>query len=227
MDRMDILRKANSLSTKNNIIYFDLGKVEYNRAFGLQKDLFSLVQEKDCLGFLLLLQHPPVITIGSNRSLENLISGNKVLSKKKIDLVQSTRGGDITFHGPGQLVAYPIINLSRFGKDLSRYVYNLEQVIINTLNHFNIKGVRIEGHRGVFIGNKKIASIGIKIKKWTTMHGLALNVDTDLRYFKHIIACGLKQYHPTSMQKILNTEVSFYYVKERLLAEFKKIFTGL
>ncbi|MGM0366913.1 MAG: lipoyl(octanoyl) transferase LipB [Actinomycetota bacterium] len=226
MDK-DILGKAKALCRKNNVIFFDLGIIGYNEAFKLQQDLFSLVRDKGCSGFLLMLEHPPVITIGSNRSIKNLVSDNRILADSNIELVQSTRGGDITFHGPGQLVGYPILNLDFFGKDLSLYVHNLEQLIINTLKHFDIQGRRVEGRRGIFVGSHKIASVGIKIKRWITMHGFSLNVSTDLAYFNHIIACGLKQYPPTSMEKILNKTISLNHVKEQLITEFEKIFTEI
>ncbi len=225
MNKIAILNKAKALSGKKNIICFDLGKIAYSQAFQLQQDLYHLVKEKGCLGFLLVLEHPPVITLGSNRSRINLIADQKILQEEKIGFIQSTRGGDITFHGPGQLIAYPILNLALWKKDLTLYVHNLEQIIINTLNTFHIQGSRIGKHRGVFVDQQKIASVGIKIKRWITMHGLALNVSTDLAYFQHIVACGLKQYPPTSMQKKLKRAIPFDDVKERLIVEFGKMFT--
>jgi len=228
MKDKDVLNKATALCKKNNIVFFDLGTVSYSSAFKLQEGLFSLVKDTGCMGFLLMLEHTPVITMGSNRNLKNLVTDKEGLAEKNIELVQSTRGGDITFHGPGQLVGYPIINLSLLQKDLSLYVYNLEQLIINTLKNYNIEGRRVARHRGVFVGNHKIASIGVKIKRWITMHGFALNVSTNLKYFSHIIACGLKEYPPTSMQKILNQTIPLSDVKERLVIEFEKIFkTGV
>ncbi len=224
MTNEEILNKAKALIKKNTIIYFDLETEGYGKAFDLQQDLFNLVMDKECLGFLLMMEHYPVITIGSNRNLENLISDKKVLAEKRIELIQSTRGGDITFHGPGQLVGYPILNLALLKKDVSLYVYNLEQILIGALNHFDIQGRRIKGHRGVFVDNQKIASVGIKIKRWVTMHGFALNVSTELEHFKHIIACGLEQYPPTSMEKILNNKIPLNYVKEQILTEFGKVF---
>lgn len=212
------------MAATNKVISFDLGTVKYDEAFSLQVKLHHMVKELSCKGFLLLLQHPPVITIGSNRSLKNLVSSKETLNHQNIALVQSNRGGDITFHGPGQLVGYPIFNLNLISKDLSLYVYNLEQIIINTLQKYSIAAQRIKKHRGVFVGNKKITSIGVKISRWVTMHGFALNIGTDLDYFNHIIACGLNDYPPVSMEQILNRNIPISDVKEQIIVDFEQVF---
>jgi len=203
---------------------FDLGLIGYNDAFQVQMHLFEKVRTEQIPGSILLLEHYPVITIGSNGKTENLLASKESLSVQGIELVRSNRGGDITFHGPGQLVCYPIFNLTHLGKDLTLFIWNLEQVIINLLNQYNIKGTRVDKLRGVFTGSNKIASIGLHVKKWVTIHGFALNVNVDLNYFNNIIACGLKDYDPTSMQKILNRNIPINDVKELIRFNFCKIF---
>jgi lipoyl(octanoyl) transferase len=204
--------------------FYDLGLISYNDAFEIQSKVFEQIQLKNMRGFILLLEHRPVITIGSNRKLDNLLVSDKSLHKQNIELLQSNRGGDLTFHGPGQLVCYPVINLSNYGRDLTLFVWNLEQILISVLGEFGIEGRRINKLRGIFIENYKIASIGIHVRKWITTHGFSLNVNVDLKYFKNIIACGLKEYNQTSMQKILNKEISINDVKEHILENFYKVF---
>ncbi len=229
------------INTKNNLINkienyikkgrgteeipcFDLGLIRYDDAFQVQMYLFEKVRTEQIRGLILLLEHYPVITIGNSGKKENLLASKESLDKQGIELIQSNRGGDITFHGPGQLICYPIFNLTHLGKDLTLFVWNLEQVIIDFLNQYNIKGTRIDKLRGVFTGNDKIASLGLHVKKWVTIHGFALNVNVNLNYFNNIIACGLKDYNPTSMQKILNRNISIDDVKEQVLLNFCKIF---
>jgi lipoyl(octanoyl) transferase len=202
----------------------DLGLIGYDDTFEIQMHLFEKVRTEQTRGLILLLEHYPVITIGNSGKRENLLASKESLEKQGIELVQSNRGGDITFHGPGQLVCYPIFNLTHLGKDLTLFVWNLEQVIIDFLKPYNIKGTRKDKLRGVFTGSNKIASIGLHVKKWVTIHGFALNVNVDLNYFNNIIACGLKDYNPTSMQKILNKNIPIGDVKEQVLLSFCKIF---
>ncbi len=220
----DILKKARTNCSPDHIIYFDLGIIDYSKAFKIQENLFEITRQTSSLGFLLLLEHKPVITIGNNRNLDNLKINPEKLREQKISLIQSNRGGDITFHGPGQLIGYPIINLKHIKKDLALYVFNIEQLIIDFLSLYGIRGIRIPKHRGVFVSNSKIASIGIRIKKWISMHGFALNINTDLTYFENIIACGLKEYNQTSTEKILNKKLPLPYVKEQIIEKIRDTF---
>jgi len=222
-----IIKIINSLKnhdTCKNILSFDLGLISYNDAYNLQTKLFELIKLKDKPGVILLLEHYPVITIGSNRNTNNLLVSREELQQQDIELVQSTRGGDITLHTPGQIVCYTILNLASVKKDLTLFVYNLEQVIIDVLASYNIQGTRIDKHRGIFVNNSKIASIGLKIKKWATFHGFSLNVNNDLKYFDNITACGLKDYPQTSIKEILKKTIPIYDVKEQLLDSFGNIF---
>lgn len=222
-----IIKIINSLKnhdTCKNILSFDLGLISYNDAYTLQTKLFELIKLKDKPGVILLLEHYPVITIGSNRNTNNLLVSREELRQQDIELVQSTRGGDITLHTPGQIVCYTILNLASVKKDLTLFVYNLEQVIIDVLASYNIQGTRIDKNRGIFVNNSKIASIGLKIKKWTTFHGFSINVNNDLKYFDNIIACGLKNYPQTSIKKISGKTIPIYNVKEQILNSFIDIF---
>jgi len=221
-----IYTQLNSINNSINkkIFSLDLGLISYNDAYNIQTYFFNKIKDSNITGVILLLEHPPVITIGNNGNLDNLLIDKKKLKEQNIELVHSNRGGDITFHGPGQIVCYPILNLSYIKKDVSLYVYNLEQVLIDLLKHYKIQGRRIAKHRGVFVKNYKIASVGIRIKKWITMHGFSLNVNVNLGYFDYIIACGLKNHPQTSIQKILNQTISISDVKEQILLNFSRIF---
>jgi lipoyl(octanoyl) transferase len=204
--------------------YVDIGLMDYSTAFDLQLKIFDIVRQEDMPGCILLLEHKPVITIGNSQSRKNIISNDDNLKSQGIELIQSNRGGDVTFHGPGQLVCYPIINLTKFDRDLTSFVYNLEQVIINVLNEYKIKGTRIDKLRGVFVGTNKIASIGIHVKKWITLHGFSLNVSVDLGYYKNIIACGLSDHEQISLEKLLDKKIPLSFVKELVVKSFASVF---
>ena len=210
--------------TQKNILSFDLGLISYNKAYDLQIRLFELIRSNNRTGAILFLEHHPVITIGSNRNTGNLLANREKLKDQNIELVQSDRGGDITLHAPGQIVCYTILNLARIKKDLSFFVYNLEQIIIDVLAGYNIQGTRLRRHRGIFVNNSKIASIGLKVKKWITFHGFSLNVNNDLKYFDNITACGLKDHPQTSIKNILNQPVPLSDVKEQILYIFGNTF---
>jgi len=206
------------------IPYIDIGLIDYINAFDLQLKIFDIIRQEDLPGCILLLEHKPVITIGNNQSRKNLISSEENLKSQGIELIQSNRGGDVTFHGPEQLVCYPIFNLTKFDRDLTNFVYNLEQVIINVLDEYKIKGTRIQKLRGVFVDKNKIASIGIHVKKWITLHGFSLNVNVDLGYYKNLTACGLRDYEQVSMEKLLDKKIQLSFVKELVLKNFSNVF---
>jgi len=209
---------------KDKIAFADLGLISYGRALDIQLAVFEAVRQNNLAGIILLLEHEPVITIGNNKNIKNILADEKKLKKLGISLVQSDRGGDVTFHGPGQIICYPVFNLNKFSLDLTLFVYNLEQVIINTLKHFGVKGQRIDKLRGVFVEDKKIASIGIHVKKWISYHGFSLNADVNLDHFKHIVACGLKDHAQTSLQELLNRKIKNSELKEIILENFKQVF---
>jgi lipoyl(octanoyl) transferase len=175
------------------------GITNYQQAWDFQKNLFDKVVEERSQNYLILTEHEPVITIGKTGSLNNLLTEPSLLKSKDIDLVEIDRGGDITFHGPGQLVGYPILDLTQFQKDIHWYLRTIEEVIIRTVGEFGIEGKRIPDLTGVWVEKRKICAIGVKVTRWVTMHGFALNISTDLNYFNHIIPCGISNYGVTSI----------------------------
>jgi len=179
---------------------------------------------------LLLVQHPPVYTLGKSGKVENILISAEEMAALGIEYFKINRGGDITFHGPGQLVGYPIVDLEQFKTDIGWYLRSLEQVIINTLAHFGIVAGRSPGETGVWIDadkpglERKICAMGVRCSRWVTMHGWALNVNTDLSYFNHIVPCGIKNKAVTSMAQELGGAVDFDAVTARLLHDFAAVF---
>lgn len=208
--------------TKLSIL--DLGVVPYEEAFELQKEMARQRIEGKIDDHLLLLEHPPVITVGRNAGLENILADSQFLEKEGISVIQTDRGGDVTYHGPGQLVGYPILNLKKMRSDVQWYVSQLEESIIETLQNFSIQAPRVKGMRGVWVEGYKIASIGVRISKWVTHHGFALNVNTNLSHFELIRPCGLVEVKMTSMEKILGKKVKMDEVKGVYAQVFSTMF---
>ena len=208
----------------NTIELIETGVRDYHQMWDLQKTLFDQVVEAHQRNFLILTEHNPVITIGKTGSLKNLLASPAYLKSTGIDVVEIDRGGDITFHGPGQIVGYPIMNLSLFQKDIHWYLRNLEETIIHTLDYFSVKAKRIPGLTGVWVEDNKICAIGVKVTRWVTMHGFALNISTDLNYFKQIIPCGISDHGVTSLSKEVGNIVAIKEVISRLRQSFEKIF---
>jgi len=177
----------------------DAGITDYHKAWEFQKKIFNQVVNDRSENYLILTEHNPVITIGKTGSFKNLLTEPAHLKSRGIKIIEIDRGGDITFHGPGQIVGYPILDLFQFKKDIHWYLRNLEEVIIQTLRDFNIEGGRIPDLTGVWVKKKKICAIGVKVTRWVTMHGFALNVSTNLDYFNHIIPCGISDHGVTSI----------------------------
>jgi len=169
----------------------DLGRLKYAEAFELQQSLVGERKRGLVPDQLLIVEHPHVITLGRNGSLENLLASNEVLRRAGISFFATDRGGDITYHGPGQVVGYPIFDLREWKRDVVAYVRAMEQALIDTLAEFGILAGRESGMTGVWTSGRKIAAIGVHISRWITSHGFALNVTTDLRYFQYIVPCGL------------------------------------
>ena len=211
-------------SAPNRIAVWRLGMVEYGVAYQLQKKLHQQRVEGEIGDTLLLLEHPPTITVGKAGSTDNILVPHEALHQKGIALYFVDRGGDVTYHGPGQLVGYPILDLSSRGGDLKRYVHNLEEVLIWTLEDFSIKAARDPQHVGVWIGQKKIASIGLSVRDWVTMHGFSLNVCTRMEDFSLIHACGLRDRRSGSMQELLGFPPSMDQVSEKLQRRFSDLF---
>jgi lipoate-protein ligase B len=203
-----------------NVQVRDLGLCAYDEVWNLQKEIQAQRIAGESEDTLLLVEHEPVYTLGKNADKNHLLQHYP----DNVQIFQIERGGDITFHGPGQLVGYPILDLHNYKKSVSWYMRSLEQVIINTLQKYGIKGEQKEDLTGVWIKDKKIAAFGVRISRWVTMHGFALNVNTDMQYYEGIIPCGILEYGVTSMEKLLNHEVNMKDVKNTLISSFKNVF---
>ena len=203
---------------------YNLGLIEYQRAYELQEELLQHRIGGKRTDILLLLEHPPTLTMGRRDDQKNLRISEAELKKKGVSLFPTDRGGSITWHGPGQLVAYPIIDLRSRGMDIHKYIQDLEEVIIRTLNDFSIKSGRDDKHIGVWVGRDKIAAIGVRIKKWVTKHGLAINVNSDLAHFSLINPCGIADRGVTSMADILGRKMPMDAVRKRLIDRFAEVF---
>jgi lipoate-protein ligase B len=202
----------------------DLGLIDYKKAWDLQHHLWSRRVEEDLPDLLMLLEHPHVITLGRRGNREHLTVAPEVLEEMKIPIFHVERGGDITYHGPGQMVVYPILNLKEYGYRVIRYIDQLEEVVLRVIRDFGIEGRRNPLNRGVWVEREKIASVGVAIKRWVSFHGFALNYETDLKYFDLINPCGLKGEKVTSMVEILGTEISRERLSERIFFHFKEVF---
>ncbi len=201
-----------------------MGLIDYQKAWDLQHQLWSKRVEEELPDLLLILEHPHVITLGRRGNRQHLLVSREVLEEMKIPLFQVERGGDVTYHGPGQMVVYPILDLKEYGYRLIRYIGQLEEVILRVLKDFGIEGKRDPLNRGVWVNGEKIASVGVTIKRWVSFHGFSLNYETDLKYFELINPCGLEGKKMTSLEKILGTKISRDELTQRLAIYFKEIF---
>ena len=197
----------------------DLGRMSYNSAWDIQKEYHKKVVSGKEPDTLIIVEHEPVYTLGKNANDNHLLQS----ASEEIQVFRIERGGDITFHGPGQIVVYPILDLNRFVKSVSWYMRTLEKIIIDTLSDFEIKAELKDGLTGVWVGDEKIGAQGVRISRWVTMHGLALNVNTDLRYFDGIIPCGIFNYGVTSMEKLMGRKQDINKVKNTIIKYFNNI----
>jgi lipoyl(octanoyl) transferase len=204
----------------SRIKIIDLGFLDFKNSWNYQKELQKKVLSGYCSDSIIFVEHDSVYTFGKNSDKSNLL----VSRDSKIEIYETERGGEITYHGPGQLVCYPILNLKNFKQSVTWYMRALEEVIIETLKLFNIKASRKDGLTGVWVKDEKIGAQGVRMTKWVTMHGFALNVNTDLRYFNDIIPCGIKDFGVTSIKKIIGKEQDLSLVKEYILISFAKVF---
>src|SRR5437588_540687 len=202
----------------------NLHLVTYENGMRLQQKLVELRQEEAIPDQLLLLEHPPVITLGRGGDVRNLIAPAATLDAERVRFFETTRGGDITYHGPGQLVGYPIIHLGEGNRDVRKYVTRLEEVLIRTVAEYGIAAERADGKRGIWAGNDKIAAIGVRIARWVTSHGFALNVSTNLGHFRFITPCGLQGTGVTSIANEVGHEVPLEDVREIVAAKFSEVF---
>ena len=209
------------MEISHNIL--DLGKADFTETWEFQKELQSKRIEGQIADQLLLVEHPPVYTLGKNAPMDDIL----IKDNDDISIIQTDRGGKITFHGPGQLVGYPIIDLNNYKRSISWYMRELEQLIINVLLDYNIDSQRKKGLTGIWVKDKKIAALGVRISRWVTMHGFSLNINPDLDYYQDIIPCGIQGYGVTSMAMIMGEEVpSIDEVKIKMVDYFKNRFDG-
>lgn len=231
---------------KQRILFRDLGKMEYQEAWDYQERILkegvkiksdnrnnqSLKDsdQESTSHYLLFVEHPPVYTLGKSGNKANVLLNEEQLKEKEIQFYNTNRGGDITFHGPDQIVGYPLLDLEKYYTDIGRYLRNLEEVIILTLNDYGIIGERSSGETGVWMDTaiagkeRKICAIGVRCSRWITMHGFAFNVNTDLSYFNHIIPCGINNKQVTSLEKELGYPLDITEVKEKVKLNFEKVF---
>ena len=230
------------------IFFEDIGKIAYDTAWDYQETLMqanlrikaqrynnaeaTTADDTETKHHLLFCEHPAVYTIGKSGHMENLLVNDARLKELNVSFFKTNRGGDITYHGPGQIVGYPILDLEMFETDLGKYMRNLEEAVIRTLKHYGIDGGRLPGSTGVWLDAdikgkaRKICAMGVRCSRWVTMHGLALNVNTDLRYFDYIVPCGITDKSVTSMQKELDRTVDEQEVKDILRHEFGVVFNA-
>lgn len=223
------------------VIFEDLGLIDYQKAWDYQTQLFEKViaqkmhnrkfPEEETLteNKLLFCEHPHVYTLGKSGSTDHLLMNETLLDSIGATFYKINRGGDITYHGPGQLVAYPIFDLDHFFTDIHRYLRSLEEAVILTLNEYGIKAGRVDGLTGVWIDGdlptaRKICALGVKSSRWVTMHGIGFNINTDLNYFNHIVPCGIQDKAVTSLKKELGKEIDFLEVKNLLKENLSAVF---
>jgi len=205
---------------------FFIEDIDYKKCWDLQIELNQKRIDKKINDVLLLVTHPPVITIGRTGKKDNILASKELLKCKSVSIYEIGRGGDVTFHGPGQLMIYPIINLRNFFKDMHKYIWSLEETVIGVLNKYNINSERKNGYPGVWIGNEKIAAIGVRVKHWVSMHGIAFNISTDIGFFNLIDPCGISRlgFGVTSMERVLNKKVSFKKIVSLYVKSFEDVF---
>jgi lipoyl(octanoyl) transferase len=227
----------------NAVRFRDLGRIDYKEAWDLQKELLEGTIERKTFNrkkpeeegvetedHLIFCEHPPVYTLGKSGSREHILISDQEMEERGIGFYHIDRGGDITYHGPGQLVAYPVIDLDHYFTDIGRYLRTLEEAVIRTLRAYGIEGERSEGATGVWLNTqdpvkaRKICAMGVKCSRWVTMHGIALNVNNDLSYFDHIVPCGIPDKGVTSIREEVGKEVSMDEVKRLLKREMGELF---
>ena len=215
------------MSIDKKLHFIDLGLTHYQDVWEQQRSLQRKLIDNEGEQTILLCQHYPVITLGKGAKAENLLVSEELLKKQGVALFTIERGGDITFHGPGQLVVYPILNLNNYRRDVGWYMRTLEDIVLRTLSSFSIKAEKIEGKTGVWIKNRKIASIGVRLSRWCSMHGFSLNIGSDLSGYDFINPCGFTDIEMTSVTKensALATSTIFDEVKKRVQQELTNCF---
>ena len=202
-----------------------LGVLPFREAESLQQKLVIERQQGRVSDLLLMLEHPKVITLGVSGDRGNVLASEKTLLEQGIKVHQTRRGGDVTYHGPGQLIGYPILSLKPDRCDLHRYVRDLEEVMIRTVNDFGVRALRIPGLTGVWVGERKLAAVGVRVSRWVTSHGFAMNITTDLDDFSLIRPCGISDKGVTSLAQLADDDVSSVRVADSLVRHFSDVFS--
>lgn len=202
----------------------DLGLIDYEECYTIQKDIVRRRRLGQIEDTLIFAEHNAVFTIGRSGDMDNVLVPNDLLSSSGLKVLRVDRGGDVTFHGPGQLIAYPIIDLKRAGKDLHAYLRDLEEAALCLLGDYGVKAERIPGKTGAWVSGKKIASVGVGASNWVTFHGMSVNINCDLQFFSMINSCGFEDVEVTSLQRIKGQEILMDDVKKSMKSHFKKIF---
>lgn len=220
----------------NRVEFQDIGLIEYKKAWDYQEELHAKLynfrnnQESNFAGYILFCEHPHVYTLGNSGNVNNLLISEDFLKKIQASYYKTNRGGDITYHGPGQMVGYPILDLQKLNLGIKKYIYNIEEVIIKTLAEYQIEAQRLNGATGVWIDAlnpqkaRKICAIGVRVSRGISMHGFAFNINTNLDYFNYINPCGFKDKGVTSLQKELGRVVDMNEVKQKVLSYFTQIY---
>ncbi len=217
--------KANPSATPGpRLLVRRLGRVPYARGLELQQQLVAERQQGAVPDQLLLLEHDPVFTLGRNARRENVLVPSELLCERGYEVFETGRGGDVTYHGPGQLVGYPILQLAADRRDVHRYVREIEEVMIRTCADYGIEAGRVAGLTGTWVGPEKIGAIGVRISRWVTSHGFAFNVSTDLSAFDLIVPCGIRGRGVTSLERLLGRAVPLPEVMDRLVGHFAAVF---
>ena len=201
----------------------DLGLCEYREAWDRQLEVQASVLEGG-EDVLILVEHPPVLTLGANFHEENLLLSREEYASRGIDVVRTDRGGDVTYHGPGQVVMYPVFDVSRHGRDLHKWMRDLEETMLLVCAEYGLEARRFAPHTGAWVGDLKIAAIGVKVRRWVSVHGIALNCSNDLGAFETIVPCGIEGYGVTSLSQELGRSVGIEEVKPKVVEAFDRVF---
>jgi len=220
LSNAEIFNYIKKINLSNDINFFYLGKKSYVDAWKLQKQLHESVKNNDIPSLVLYLEHDHVYTLGKNANSDFILSNYP----KDVQVIQTDRGGQVTYHGPGQLIGYPIINLNNYKKSISWYMRALEEVIILTLQQYDISSSRKDGMTGVWVQDDKICAMGVRLSRWVSMHGFALNIEPDMEYYNGMIPCGIQEFGITSLYELLDENIDVYEVMDTITQNFFKIF---
>ena len=202
----------------------DLGLIDYEECYKIQKDMVRRRRSSEIEDSIILAEHNEVFTIGRSGEMDNVLIPNDMLLSSGLKVLRVDRGGDVTFHGPGQLVAYPVINLKDTGRDLHSYLRDLEEAAMRFLNDYGVNAERMQGRTGVWVSGKKIASVGVGASNWVTFHGMSVNISCSLKFFSMINPCGMKDVEMTSLERLKGQEIRMIDAKKRMIKYFKEIF---